>query len=210
MHRHHLAAALAAVALSAACTSAPEAAPPFSDTPTASPSTTSATSSTSSPSSTASITPASPSRSARGLIIKALGEAAIIETPDGTDVETRITLDQITVDGDCPSGQDASNGHLINLHFRVETTPKLTQRGWAISPLDFAVVGPDGVTDTSVNPAVGYGCYTQKDALPTAPYTPASIYAGWLTLDTRHATGTITFRPPFMRGGTGWEWTIPA
>lgn len=191
-----------AAALSAACTSTPDAAPASSST--AAPSTT-----TAAPSSTTSA-PSSAARSARGLLVKQLGErAGIGNTP--ADARAWFTLERIEVDPKCDSATPAENGHMIALRFKVDTTALLdTSQHWFIAAQDFAVVGPDGVTDTNVSTGPGFGCLPDREYLPGSPYAPNSTYTGAVVLDSRYAAGTITYRPQVDLAGNGWEWAIPA
>lgn len=206
MRRSAKAALLAALAaLSAACSPAPAAAPDASVTGS---STTRTTAATSTPLSTTS----APVRSARGLLVKSIGQPAGFSTPAGVDQAT-FTLDAITVDAPCtgPYPKAAEQGHMVVLSFTVTTaTTLLREEGWHIRPADFALVGPDGVTDTNLDTTAALMCLADRDLLPTEPYAPASKYVGKIALDTRHAAGTMLYRPRNMRDGGGWEWAIPA
>ncbi|XVV05821.1 hypothetical protein ACQPW3_10695 [Actinosynnema sp. CA-248983] len=203
MRRSAKAALLAVLAaLSAACSSAPAAAPDASVTGTST-----TTSGTSTPSSTAS----TPARSARGLLAKGIGQQAGFSTPAGVDQAT-FTLDAITVDDPCtgPYPKAAEQGHMVVLSFTVTTAATLLpEEGWHIRPADFALVGPDGVTDTNLDTTAALMCLADRDLLPTEPYAPASKYVGKIALDTRHPAGTVLYRPQNMRDGGGWEWPMP-
>lgn len=189
--------------MSAACSPSPAAAPDTN--PTSTPTTTT-TAATSTPSSTA----GAPNRSARGLLVKQLGERAGIGN-SAADARAEFTLDRVEVDPKCTGSEPSANGHLIALSFTVTTTARLDpSQHWFIEAGDFAVVGPDGVTDSNVSTGPGLGCLPERDYLPGTPYTPSSKYVGKVVLDSRYASGVITYRPVVDLAGAGWEWTIPA
>ncbi|MEU4802837.1 hypothetical protein [Actinosynnema sp. NPDC023587] len=117
------------------------------------------------------------------------------------------TLDRIEVDAQC--AKPSENGHMIALTFSVDTTPLLDPaHHWFITPQHFAIVGPDGVTDTNVATAAAYGCLDSNDHLPRSAYAPSSKYSGRIALDSRYASGLITYRPGIM--APGWEWPFPS
>jgi len=195
-----LAALLTATALSAACTSTPGA---QQDPATSSPPATTSSPTTSTPSSTST----DPARSARGLVVKKVGERAMIGN-DESDMRASFTLDAIEVDPPCAEGGAPEHGHFIAVAFTVRTTALLdTSRHWFISPQEFQVVGPDGVTESDVSTTAGFGCLPNSEYLPKIPYTPGSTYTGKVVLDSRNPSGVITYRPYFVT--PGWEWVFP-
>ncbi|MEU4770225.1 hypothetical protein AB0H12_44125 [Actinosynnema sp. NPDC023794] len=193
-------------ALSAACTSTPDAAP-AGDTAAAS-STTSATSTTS--------TAAASAISPRGLEVKAVGQSASVTNAEGV-VLGRFTLGAVTVDGPCAGrfSRPAQHGHMILLSIHLDMSPMATANSWSIRPEDFALVGPSGVTATSLRTAASDACLPDDERLPMGPYEPIRKYVGRLALDAPHASGTITYQPSGMagpvnmKGGVGWEWAVP-
>ncbi|PRY43298.1 hypothetical protein [Umezawaea tangerina] len=187
----------------------------------ASSSTTSAPSSSTSTSTPSATTPSSaqpaaaPSpgarvRSARGLLVKQVGERAGIGTTD-SDARAWFTLDAIEVDPACAGTTPPENGHLIALSFTVNTTALLDRsQFWFIRAQHFEVVGPDGITDAHLETSAANGCLPDREELPGSPYAASSNYVGKVVLDSRHAAGMITYRPPVELAGAGWEWAIPA
>jgi hypothetical protein len=188
---------LGAASSSTASTSAT----PPSSTSTSTPSATTSTSTAPSPGAKV--------RSARGLLVKQVGERAGIGTTD-SDARAWFTLDAIEVDPKCSGSTPPENGHLIALSFTVNTTALLDQsQAWFIRGQYFEVVGPDGITDAHLETGPGHGCLPDREELPGSPYAASSNYVGKVVLDSRYASGVITYRPPVELAGAGWEWTIP-
>lgn len=182
-----------------ACSSTP---PPLAGPPSSS--STSATA-TSAPSATS----AAPAKSPRGLLVKSLGQTAGFSNEKSGALQAEFTLDAIEVDPKCtgPYVERPTHGHVVVLTFTVKTTPQyLADQGWMITGHDFAIVGPDGVTETALVTGAAFSCLTESEQLPTNPYAPASTYRGKLPLDTRNTKGTITYRPPVINVSGGWEW----
>ncbi|NMH97295.1 hypothetical protein [Pseudonocardia acidicola] len=199
--RHTLlctAVATAALVLTACSDSPPASNPPAPNVPTAAP-----------PTTTAAALP----KSERGLTIKQVGQPAGWTTADGSTQEVTFVIDKITVDPKCEASysQKPENGHFVRVDIRAETTTAMeTNAGYAISPSEWAVVGPDGVTESSVASGPSFSCLRSSDMFPTDPLTPASKYRGSIVLDTRSTSGTLTFRPGFFGGSGGWEWRFGA
>lgn len=147
--------------------------------------------------------------SPRGLLVKKVGQPAGFSN-QAKEVTATFVVDKITVDGAC-TGQFAEkpeNGHFVILDIRVETTPAMTENdGVQINPMDWSVIGPDGVTESQLSTTAAGQCVDLKDSLQPQRYTPASKYRGKLVLDTAHPAGVLILQPP---GGGGWEWTYPA
>ncbi|MGO1050532.1 hypothetical protein [Crossiella sp. CA198] len=188
-----LAVACLSVLLLSACASAPPpvAAPPTTSTTTAAPTSSPAPSPTT-----------SRKRSPRGNLMKSVGELAAWGEND--ELAAEFTLTAIEVDPPCKAKWSKTDGkHMLLLSFTVRTTEKLpTDDSWSIVPNDFEVVGPDGLTESELFPE-GYG-NCPKDQLPFRPYSPASKLAGTVVLFSKHAHGTLVYRPS---SNTGWEWT---
>ncbi|MDX3662375.1 hypothetical protein PV646_34155 [Streptomyces sp. ID05-26A] len=199
MRRTAAALAVMAAALTA-CSSTP---PPLAAPPSA----TSSAATTATTATTASS--AAPSRSPRGLLVKAKGQTAGFSDQQSGAQQADFTLDAIEVDPPCTSQftEKPEHGHRVVLTFTVKTTPQYrADQGWMITGHDFAIVGPDGVTETALVTGAAFMCLDQKEWLPTNPFAPASTYRGKLPLDTRNSGGVITYRPPTVNPSGGWEW----
>ncbi|MCO1579328.1 hypothetical protein M8C13_26600 [Crossiella sp. SN42] len=185
------AACLSVLLLSACADAAPPAAPPPSPTIT--------TTTPPAPSTTT----AARKQSARGNLVKNVGERAGWTTRD-QELAADFTLTAIEVDPRCKAQWENTGGkHMLVLSFTVETTAKLpADQAWWIMAHDFEVIGPDGFTESALVPD-GYG-NCPKDLLPTRPYAPASKFTGKLVLFSKHAHGTLVYR---MASDVGWEWT---
>ena len=147
--------------------------------------------------------------SPRGLLVKKVGQPAGFSNPGG-EVTATFVVDKITVDGRCTGefAEQPENGHFVILDIRVETTAAMRENdGVQINPMDFSVIGPDGVTESQLSTAAAGQCVDLTDTLQPQRYTPASKYRGKLVLDTAHPAGVLILQPP---GGGGWEWTYPA
>jgi len=199
----------AALALAlAGCSASPVLGAASSSTASASNTPSTSTPSATTPSSTTP-SPGAKVRSARGLLVKQVGERAGIGTNE-SDARAWFTLDAIEVDPKCTGTWPSENGHLIALSFTVNTTALLDQsQAWFIRAQYFEVVGPDGITDAHLETSAANGCLPDREELPNSPYAASSNYVGKVVLDSRYTSGVITYRPPVALAGAGWEWTIP-
>jgi hypothetical protein len=188
--------------LLAACGQTPAQPPPMPNIPLA---TTVAT-----PSPAPTTSPFGPAeKSSRGLLIKKVGQPAGFTNQSGAITATFV-VDKITVNGKCTNkyAQKPEHGHFVIVEMRVETTSNLSPDEYlSISPSEWSIVGPDGVTESSLGTGPAYSCLDQKDQFPGQQFTPASKYRGTLALDTANTSGNLLYRP---LGGGGWEWTFPA
>lgn len=168
------------------------------------------------PVSAAPVTTAGPAKTARGNLVKALGEvAALCADADCNKVAMTFAVDKIEVDPKCTDsyarkyGYDSppQNGHYVVLHMTVRTTTDFSSD---LAPLigfggyQFSTIGPDGVTLAGVDG--GYGCMDMNDRLPSVGVSPGSQYKGTVVLDSRHTSGTVVFSLPPVTGG--WEWAF--
>ncbi|WP_258946824.1 hypothetical protein [Lentzea californiensis] len=146
--------------------------------------------------------------------MKGMGQTAGFSDQQTGAQQADFSVDAIEVDPKCTGEfvEKPEHGHRIVLTFTVKTTPQFrADQGWLVTGHDFAIVGPDGVTETALVTGAAFMCHNQQEWLPTSPFAPASTYRGKLPLDTRNTSGTITYRPPLfgMAGSGGWEWQIP-
>jgi hypothetical protein len=125
------------------------------------------------------------------------------------DPDLSFTIHAITPDGQCTSeyAQKPENGHFIVVKVTAKTSTR-TQQQLMIIPNDFAVVGPDGLTETAIATGPANGCLKEAERFPSQVLTPGSQYTGALVLDSKSNHGVVTFRPPGLQGNSGWEWTF--
>lgn len=143
----------------------------------------------------------------RGNIPKALGEEAGITDGAGGDLLT-FTVAAITPDLPCDSGFDDPplSGHYVGIELRVSTSPSLTADDYvSFSEYDFAFIGPDGVTDTSVD-GNAWTCLSDDRRFPSDTLGPGQQYVGTIVVDVPATTGTLVFAPSVLAGNGGWEW----
>ena len=146
--------------------------------------------------------------SPRGNVPKKLGEVAAFG-PTQDQLVVKFAIDKITVDPKCTS-QFAGrplNGHFIRLDVRAETDPSMAANTfYSINPFEFATVGADGITESSLMTGAAITCVDTSALLPSGSFSPGSKYRGALILDTRNPSGVLVFRPGFMGTSGGWEW----
>lgn len=151
--------------------------------------------------------PAQPSGtlSARGNVEKQLGETAEFGPTQGNMV-VAFAIDTITVDPVCANqfSQPAEHGHFIKVDLRAETRSTLDiNLGYSINSFDFATVGDDGITESSLFTGPAAGCLDPSEQFPPSLH-PGSNYRGAIVLDTKNPSGVLVLRPGFTAGG--WEW----
>jgi hypothetical protein len=206
MNRRSMSAALAA----AACCATLAACGGTEVSAAANTSSTPATSASASKSSTGTTSAAAPSTTPgptinqRGNIVKQLGEVGGIKNTAAGPWIVSFTVDAIRVDPQCdaPGASEPLNGHFIAVDLHVTTDPSLTDQVF-IAEKDFAIVGPDGVTDTNV---VGYGWECLRNRFPDNPLGPGQEYVGSIVLDTAKTSGALVFTPYLNQDNSGWEW----
>ena len=106
--------------------------------------------------------PTGPQRNDRGNIEKQLGEeGGITDEATGGAVLT-FAVDAIAIDQPCTSEypEPAENGHFVVIDLRMATAPELADSslgGWfSVSPYDFRVIGPDGLTVDELGTSAAY------------------------------------------------------
>jgi hypothetical protein len=91
-------------------------------------------------------------RSERGNVVKQLGEPAAFG-PTQDQLVVKFVVDKITVGAKCtePYAQAPERGTFLKVDLRAETEPTLPTDGfYMISGWDFATVGADGITESSL------------------------------------------------------------
>ncbi|HVV10279.1 hypothetical protein [Amycolatopsis sp.] len=145
-----------------------------------------------------------------------VGEKARFTSPDttaGPDVEFAVT--KITVDGRCTEqfSEKAGNGHYVFVEISAETAPTMSSvfATGLMNPLDFAVVGPDGITTTGHALATDrtFGCLSHTRQFPVVALAPGRKYTGTIVLDSPVIHGHVVLVPT---GGIieadGWAWQL--
>ncbi|UQS23896.1 hypothetical protein L1857_14175 [Amycolatopsis thermalba] len=127
--------------------------------------------------------------------------------------EVVFTLTKVTVGGRCtePYAQEPENGRFIFLDLTVTTSPSMGGdfAGSVLNPNNFAIIGPDGVTETggSLSSAPAIGCLSRGKLFPLA-LSPGQNYHGTIVLDSRNTTGRLVLAPYGLDGFNGWEWNL--
>ncbi|MGY1730140.1 hypothetical protein ACI798_01370 [Geodermatophilus sp. SYSU D01045] len=153
-----------------------------------------------------------PARSARGNIIKQLGEEGgftASEAPDAPRVFT-FAVDSITVDPQCSSdyASEPANGHYIAISLRASTSAEFDPSTYlTISQYDFQVIGPDGLTVNDVS-GNAYSCLAPNEQFTSDPVGPGQQYVGTIVIDAPVTSGTLAFIPGALGAPTGWEWSF--
>lgn len=162
-------------------------------------------------SATPSATAASGSKSARGNLIKKVGEGASVTDKDKTVAS--FVVNSISVDPACTgtSAAPAKNGHFVVLDVSMETAPELAE---SVNPqFGLAGYGWKAVADngTTFNGDLGtfeaFMCFSDAERFPSA-LGPGEKATGKIVLDVPTPTGVLVHKQGFMPAG--WEWEYPA
>jgi hypothetical protein len=138
----------------------------------------------------------------RANVVTQLGEVTGRRTTAAGPFVVSFSVDAIRVDPECdfPRASGPLNGHFIAVDMSITIDASVTE-GMFLAAKNFAVVGPDGVTDTDV---VGYGWQCMRDRLSEQLLQPGQ-YRGTVVLDTAQTSGGLIFTPHLGQDG-GWEW----
>lgn len=161
---------------------------------------------------TAETTSAAPetAKSARGNLIKQVGEGAGL-TDEGEQVVTFV-VNSIAVDVPCtgPYPQPVVNGHIVVLVVCVVTEPTLADSRnptFYMTSFDFTEIVPNGTTSNAdLGTAATYGCLPDPEVLPSS-MGPGENATGKVVLDVTNPNGTLVFK--YGGSPAGWEWTYP-
>jgi hypothetical protein len=147
-------------------------------------------------------------KSARGNLVKAVGQPAGLTGKDGKPV-VNFTINSIApVTCTEPYAQPAKNGQFIVLDVVAETTPDLANESFThfdVSPSNFQFVGANGTTFNGMLSGQSYGCLPQAETFPMQGMGPAEKVAAKVVLDVPVGSGTLIFKPLFSTAG--WEYT---
>jgi hypothetical protein len=151
-------------------------------------------------------------KSARGNIVKALGEPAGITDSVTKKQVANFAINAITQDAPCtgPYPQPAQNGHFVALDIVAETTPDLAESTYPkfdINSAMFQFVGANGTTyNGSLNTAPTYSCLPDSQTFPMGGMGPGEKVSAKVVLDVPETTGTLVFKS--LGSLSGWEWTF--
>ncbi len=146
--------------------------------------------------------------SARGNLIKDVGQLAGLSSADGETVVARFVVTDIVLDPACTSGYVSApqNGHFLGIHLNVETTPELINESYpavSFTQYDWQAYDAEGkrLNDPNGN---AYSCRDTAEELPMS-IGPGQSVSGWITLDVAATNGIVVLAP----GGSpvGWEWS---
>jgi hypothetical protein len=150
-------------------------------------------------------------KSARGNLIKSVGQGAGYTDENGKQVVT-FTINKIAMDPVCTEqyAQAPQNGHFLALDVSVVTNPELaTATGsgtFTMSPSEWKLIAPNGTTFNGFLSGSTFGCLPQTEQIPQS-IGPAENVTGTLLLDVPSTEGTLVFKPVYL--GAGWEWKFP-
>lgn len=145
--------------------------------------------------------------SARGNLIKQMGEPAGLIGSNGEPFVT-FTVHSIS-QGQCtePMSEAPENGHFIFLDVSVETSPVLVDEyGTPFSlVLGWKAIGPEGQTsNATLDTFAAFTCLPDRQTLPSE-LGPAEQARATIVLDTPYPQGTLVYQD-MMYPETGWEW----
>ncbi|OUM41061.1 hypothetical protein B8W73_11975 [Arthrobacter agilis] len=149
-------------------------------------------------------------KSARGNLIKQIGEGAGL-TDEGKQVVTFV-VNSIAVDVPCTGNYPSpvENGHILVLDVSIVTEPALAESispTFYMNPYDFTEIAPNGTTSNAdLGTMATYSCLPDAEVLPQE-VGPGENVTGKLVLDVTNPTGTLVFK--YAGAPAGWEWTYP-
>lgn len=149
-------------------------------------------------------------KSARGNLIKQIGEGAGI-TDEGKQVVTFV-VNSIAVDVPCTGNYPSpvENGHILVLDVSIVTEPGLAESldpTFQMNPNWFTEIAPNGTTSNAgLATMATYSCLPDAEVLPQM-MGPGENVTGKVVLDVTNPTGTLVFK--YGGNTSGWEWTYP-
>lgn len=163
---------------------------------------------TSSPTASATATAAA-TRSARGNLIKKMGQPAGFTSDDGgTQAATFVIKSIAPIKCTEPYAQPAKNGHFLAATVDLQTFPVLADSS---SPMvmmqspNWKFIASNGTTFNADLGGNSYGCIPEAEMIP-GRVGPGEKVTGKIVFDVPATTGILAFG---VNGGTDWEWVIP-
>lgn len=152
--------------------------------------------------------PAEPAKSARGNLIKEVGQKAGVVDPAGNTL-IDFTVTAIEPDFKCTSkyADPAKHGHFLAISLDITTSSDWnSDEAW----MDFqssawSVISPEGKTENDSS-GQGYMCVDNSEAVPHQ-IGPGEHVEGKVILDTAYTSGAIVLKIPGQSTG-GWEWSF--
>ncbi|MFE4230341.1 DUF4352 domain-containing protein [Arthrobacter sp. NPDC056886] len=149
-----------------------------------------------------------PTKSARGNLIKTMGQPAGFTSDDGTTQAATFVIKSVApVKCTEAYAQPAKNGHFLAATVDLQTFPALE----SISPVmmqspNWKFIASNGTTFNADLGGNSYGCLPEAEMIP-ARVGPGEKVTGKIVFDVPATTGILAFG---IDGTTQWEWVIPA
>lgn len=157
--------------------------------------------------------PPGPSRSERGNVIKAIGEAAAIIGDDGQPLVTFV-VNSITLDVVCTEAgaEPAENGHLLAVDVSVQTSPAMADPDALISTFDmssysFRTIAPNGTSSNAAADSFATLFCLNDAALLPSSIGPGENVTGIVLLDVETPQGVLIYENVWI--SDAWEWNYP-
>jgi hypothetical protein len=152
-------------------------------------------------------TTAAEAKSARGNLIKIVGQEASLTYKDET--VARFTVKAITVNAKCTQDYAPTpKGHIVVLTIDAKTTPALANdpmKTFSLNIFGWKVVTDKGTTVNGTS--VDLFCLKSDEQFPSS-LGPAEHATGKIAFDVPTAAGTLIYITP--GAPYGWEWEYPA
>lgn len=198
---------IAVLAVAAACSGAPDGAPP-EPAGTRTTESTEEVTAEKTPTEAETPTPEAPATSDRGFLVKQVGELGGLTDEITGDWTVDFTVSNITVDFQCTNGfaEAPKNGHFVALEMQINTHPAWDSAlygDFMMNPYDFQVFDANNMR---VNDPIGssYMCLDASQQVPNQ-IGPSQSVAGVMVFDVPTPTGVIAYSPTIYGAG-GWEW----
>lgn len=151
---------------------------------------------------------AAPAESARGFLVKQVGELGGLTDEITGEWTVDFTVTNVTVDFQCTSefAEAPKNGHFVALEIQINTHPAWDSAlygDFMMNPYDFQAFD---ASNMRVNDPVGssYMCLDASQQVPNQ-IGPSQSVTGVMVFDVPTPTGVIAYNPPLYSPG-GWEW----
>lgn len=137
-----------------------------------------------------------------GYILEPVGMQAGGQSSSG-EMLVQFTVTAIDVDPTCtkPDLDPPERGHLIVLHFEVQTFPALAPTSFSLTDADFSVLGAGG-TSTNYNKTSGDCLLDEK---PLVGVSAGKTESGVVEVGSEVSTGLVTLSQTGTDGGWAWE-----
>ncbi|UJH70385.1 hypothetical protein [Ornithinimicrobium sp. INDO-MA30-4] len=150
--------------------------------------------------------------SARGNLIKEVGQVAGIYDVDTDESIVNFKLLEVEKGVDCTSGfSDApANGQFVAFTFEVETFPALAEDiepfygSFAMNSFYLTAFSDDGVLQNDID-GNSWTCLDPADELPSE-IGPGQKATGKVVIDTSLQSGVLVYTPTSFGNAAGWEW----